>query len=97
MCKAIDDPRTGNDVFAKLYGAASVYYNYSGAAECFRLNGDSDPHGLNEWDWQVNIIFTLFFSYLLNHLLSLIFSSIHYQTAKSNRFLQPKICHQHNS
>ncbi|GAY33020.1 alpha/beta-Hydrolases superfamily protein [Citrus sinensis] len=52
MCKAIDDPKTGNDVFAKLYGAASVYYNYSGTAKCFDLNGDSDPHGLSEWGWQ---------------------------------------------
>ncbi|KAH9738061.1 alpha/beta-Hydrolases superfamily protein [Citrus sinensis] len=49
---SIDDPKTGNDVFAKLYGAASVYYNYSGTAKCFDLNGDSDPHGLSEWGWQ---------------------------------------------
>ncbi|XP_040373099.1 lysosomal Pro-X carboxypeptidase isoform X2 [Rosa chinensis] len=52
MCKAIDDPTTGNDTFAKLYGAATVYYNYSGTAKCFDLNDKSDPHDLGGWDWQ---------------------------------------------
>ncbi|XP_038720600.1 lysosomal Pro-X carboxypeptidase-like isoform X2 [Tripterygium wilfordii] len=52
MCKAIDDPATGNDTFAKLYGAASVYYNYSGDATCFDFYDDSDPHGLGGWTWQ---------------------------------------------
>ncbi|KAM3689599.1 hypothetical protein ACJW31_09G057700 [Castanea mollissima] len=32
MCKAIDNPTTENDTFAKLYSAANIYYNYSGAA-----------------------------------------------------------------
>lgn len=53
MCKAIDDPTTGNDTLAKLYGAASVYYNYTGTATCFDLDDDSDPHGLGGWSWQV--------------------------------------------
>lgn len=53
MCKAIDDPTTGNDTFAKLYGAANVYYNYSGTATCFDLDDDSDPHDLGDWTWQV--------------------------------------------
>ncbi|KAL9672083.1 hypothetical protein QQ045_028331 [Rhodiola kirilowii] len=52
MCKAIDDPTAGNDTFAKLYGAANVYYNYSGDATCFKLNDYSDPHGMEEWVWQ---------------------------------------------
>ncbi|KAH7512208.1 hypothetical protein FEM48_Zijuj12G0066200 [Ziziphus jujuba var. spinosa] len=52
MCKAIDDPATGNNTFAKLYGAANVYYNYSGTATCFNLDDDSDPHGLGGWRWQ---------------------------------------------
>ncbi|KAB5552969.1 hypothetical protein DKX38_010280 [Salix brachista] len=52
MCKAIDDPKTGNNTFAKLYGAASVYYNYSRTATCFDLDDDSDPHGLGGWSWQ---------------------------------------------
>lgn len=53
MCKAIDDPETGDDIFSKLHGAANVYYNYSGKVECFDLNDDSDPHGLSMWSWQV--------------------------------------------
>ncbi|KAF7147979.1 hypothetical protein RHSIM_Rhsim03G0069400 [Rhododendron simsii] len=52
MCKAIDDPTGGNDTFAKLYGAANVYYNYSGDATCFDLDDNSDPHGLSGWTWQ---------------------------------------------
>ncbi|KAL0555311.1 hypothetical protein IC582_009254 [Cucumis melo] len=52
MCKAIDDSRTGNDTFAKLYGAANVYYNYTGTATCFDLDDDSDPHDLGDWTWQ---------------------------------------------
>ncbi|WCJ34246.1 Serine carboxypeptidase S28 family protein [Euphorbia peplus] len=52
MCKAIDDPTTGNDTFAKLYGAASIYYNYSGTATCFDLDDHSDPHGMAAWSWQ---------------------------------------------
>lgn len=52
MCKAIDDPKTGNNTFEKLYGAANIYYNYSGDATCFDLADDSDPHGLGGWTWQ---------------------------------------------
>lgn len=52
MCKAIDDPKNGDDMFAKLYAAVNIYYNYSGTATCFDLNDDSDPHGLGGWTWQ---------------------------------------------
>ncbi|KAI3473369.1 hypothetical protein Pfo_030659 [Paulownia fortunei] len=52
MCKAIDDPKTGNNTFEKLYGAANIYYNYTGEAKCFDLIDDSDPHGLGGWTWQ---------------------------------------------
>eukprot|EP00262_Sarcandra_glabra_P004407 TRINITY_DN15390_c0_g1_i3.p1 TRINITY_DN15390_c0_g1~~TRINITY_DN15390_c0_g1_i3.p1 ORF type:complete len:444 (-),score=46.37 TRINITY_DN15390_c0_g1_i3:46-1344(-) len=52
MCSAIDDPTVGNDTFAKLYGAANIYYNYTGNAKCFDLADNSDPHGLSGWQWQ---------------------------------------------
>uniref|UniRef100_A0A5B6ZVA8 Putative lysosomal Pro-X carboxypeptidase-like n=1 Tax=Davidia involucrata TaxID=16924 RepID=A0A5B6ZVA8_DAVIN len=52
MCKAIDDPTAENDTFAKLYGAANIYYNFTGKATCFDLNDDSDQHGLDGWTWQ---------------------------------------------
>ncbi|MCK1975036.1 hypothetical protein LNK20_20345, partial [Bacillus safensis] len=52
MCKAIDDPTIGHDTFAKLYGAANIYYNSSGTATCFNLSDHSDPHGLAMWTWQ---------------------------------------------
>lgn len=62
MCKAIDDPTGGNDTFDKLYGAANIYYNYSGVATCFDLDDNSDPHGLSEWTWQVPEYFPKVFS-----------------------------------
>ncbi|XP_077230176.1 uncharacterized protein LOC143863385 [Tasmannia lanceolata] len=54
MCKAIDDPTVGNDTFARLYGAANIYYNYTGNATCFDLNDTSDPHGMEAWWWQAS-------------------------------------------
>lgn len=59
MCKVIDDPSKGDDDFAKLYGAANIYYNYSGGISCFDLMDDSDPHGLGGWAWQVPHKFSL--------------------------------------
>ncbi|MCL7032962.1 hypothetical protein MKW94_015338 [Papaver nudicaule] len=53
MCKAIDDPAAGNDTFAKIYGAASIYYNSSGTAKCFNLSDFSDPHGAGAWGLQL--------------------------------------------
>ncbi|KAL3628205.1 hypothetical protein CASFOL_027251 [Castilleja foliolosa] len=52
MCKAIDDPRTGNNTLEKLYAAANIYYNYTGQSKCFDLLDDSDPHDLGGWSWQ---------------------------------------------
>ncbi|WOL00855.1 lysosomal Pro-X carboxypeptidase-like [Canna indica] len=51
MCKAIDNPTSGNDTFARLYGAMNIYYNYTGAAQCFDLNPSSEI-GYNGWGWQ---------------------------------------------
>ena len=66
MCKAIDNPELGNDTFAKLYGAANIYYNYTGNVDCFNITNDSDKHGLDEWTWQVSIYssFNLFINSL---------------------------------
>ncbi|KAL5726692.1 lysosomal Pro-Xaa carboxypeptidase [Ranunculus cassubicifolius] len=54
MCKAIDDPKTGDDIFAKLYGAANIYYNSTGKTTCFDLQDDSDPRNIDfpAWKWQ---------------------------------------------
>ncbi|KAF8044224.1 hypothetical protein BT93_A2263 [Corymbia citriodora subsp. variegata] len=52
MCKAIDDPGKRDDDFAKLYGAANIYYNYTGGVSCFDLMDNSDPHDLGGWQWQ---------------------------------------------
>ncbi|KAL3628204.1 hypothetical protein CASFOL_027250 [Castilleja foliolosa] len=52
MCKAIDDPSSGNNTLEKLYAVANIFYNYTGEAECFDLLDDSDPHDLGGWSWQ---------------------------------------------
>ncbi|KAH9619333.1 hypothetical protein KSS87_001632 [Heliosperma pusillum] len=52
MCKAIDNPKVGDDTFAKLYGAANIYYNYTANQKCFDITSNTDVHGLDEWTWQ---------------------------------------------
>lgn len=52
MCKAIDNPSGGTDLLSRLYGAANVYYNYTGGSSCFDLHS-SDPHGESGWSFQV--------------------------------------------
>ncbi|GAB2272150.1 hypothetical protein Dimus_006970 [Dionaea muscipula] len=53
MCKAIDNPKLGNDTFAKLYGGVNVYYNYTGNVKCFDLDHhSSDKPGFDQWTWQ---------------------------------------------
>lgn len=51
MCKTIDNPSGGTDLLSRLYGAANVYYNYTGSSSCFDLR-PSDPHGESGWDFQ---------------------------------------------
>ncbi|KAI3471783.1 hypothetical protein Pfo_028436 [Paulownia fortunei] len=46
------NPLPAYPVKQKLYGAANIYYNYTGEAKCFDLIDDSDPHGLGGWTWQ---------------------------------------------
>ncbi|KAK7267031.1 hypothetical protein RIF29_19695 [Crotalaria pallida] len=52
MCEVIDSSVKGNNTLDKLHAAASIYYNYTGSVKCFDLNDNSDPHGLQEWQWQ---------------------------------------------
>lgn len=59
MCKEIDDPKKGNNTWEKLYGAANIYYNYTGNLNCFDLSDHPDPHGLSEWSWQVPLFLLL--------------------------------------
>jgi len=51
MCKAIDNPSGSTDLLSQLYGAANVYYNYTGRSSCFDLR-PSDPHGEDGWQFQ---------------------------------------------
>ncbi|RRT82363.1 hypothetical protein B296_00013103 [Ensete ventricosum] len=49
--RAIDNPTSGNDTFARLYGAMNIYYNYTGKAACFDIDADSldDTVGMDGW------------------------------------------------
>lgn len=64
MCKIIDAFRPGTAILQRAFAAASLYYNYSKTENCFNLEGNSDDHGLNGWDWQVRQIKNLFDSTL---------------------------------
>jgi hypothetical protein len=57
MCEAIDrsvKEKHATSIFDNLYGAANIYYNYSGTTKCFDLKDNSDPHDLGGWQWQVH-------------------------------------------
>uniref|UniRef100_A0A0D6QT28 Lysosomal Pro-X carboxypeptidase n=1 Tax=Araucaria cunninghamii TaxID=56994 RepID=A0A0D6QT28_ARACU len=53
MCKAIDDPSASRNILDRLYGAANIFYNYTGNLSCFDLGG-SDPHGEEGWQFQAS-------------------------------------------
>ncbi|KAL0910465.1 hypothetical protein M5K25_021450 [Dendrobium thyrsiflorum] len=61
MCKAIDNPNTGNDTFSKLYGAMNIYYNFTGTAgECFNVSAaGTNRLGYSGWSWQTCTEFDL--------------------------------------
>lgn len=50
VCKEIDNAPDGTSVLDRVFKGISVYYNYTGTAECFEL--DDDPHGMSGWNWQ---------------------------------------------
>lgn len=35
ICRVIDSLPEGSDILSRIFAGASVYYNYSGQAECF--------------------------------------------------------------
>uniref|UniRef100_A0A5B7BS65 Putative lysosomal Pro-X carboxypeptidase n=1 Tax=Davidia involucrata TaxID=16924 RepID=A0A5B7BS65_DAVIN len=50
VCRKIDDCPDGTSVLERIFEGVSVFYNYTGAADCFQL--DDDPHGMDGWNWQ---------------------------------------------
>ncbi|KAL8488540.1 hypothetical protein ACS0TY_024717 [Phlomoides rotata] len=52
MCKIIDRSSPRATKLSRAFEAASLYYNYSQGEKCFKLEGESDDHGLHGWDWQ---------------------------------------------
>eukprot|EP00252_Welwitschia_mirabilis_P023507 TRINITY_DN665_c0_g1_i1.p1 TRINITY_DN665_c0_g1~~TRINITY_DN665_c0_g1_i1.p1 ORF type:complete len:505 (+),score=77.57 TRINITY_DN665_c0_g1_i1:286-1800(+) len=50
VCKAIDSFGNSTDLLEQIFAGVSIYYNYSGDAECFDI--DDDPHGESGWNWQ---------------------------------------------
>ncbi|MFS7973622.1 putative lysosomal Pro-Xaa carboxypeptidase [Helianthus anomalus] len=50
VCKAIDDSADGTNVLDRIFKGVSVYYNYTGKADCFEVDEDLD--GMDGWDWQ---------------------------------------------
>ncbi|XP_011017986.1 PREDICTED: lysosomal Pro-X carboxypeptidase isoform X2 [Populus euphratica] len=52
MCKIIDGFPSGASKITRVFAAASLYYNYSRAEKCFKLEHGPDAHGLHGWNWQ---------------------------------------------
>ncbi|XP_077214939.1 serine carboxypeptidase S28 family protein isoform X2 [Tasmannia lanceolata] len=50
VCRVIDGYPSGTNVLDRIFGGVSIYYNYTGAVDCFDLG--YDPHGLSGWNWQ---------------------------------------------
>jgi len=55
MCKIIDGFPSGASKITRVFAAASLYYNYSRAEKCFKLEHGPDAHGLHGWNWQVHV------------------------------------------
>ncbi|CAE5963496.1 unnamed protein product [Arabidopsis arenosa] len=36
----------------RAFAAANLFYSYSDSENCFDIENQTDPHGLNGWDWQ---------------------------------------------
>ncbi|KAL2497490.1 alpha/beta-Hydrolases superfamily protein [Abeliophyllum distichum] len=52
MCKIIDGFSPGATKLSRAFAAASLYYNYSQTEKCFKLEDETDAHGLHGWNWQ---------------------------------------------
>ncbi|CAO2830295.1 unnamed protein product [Amaranthus hypochondriacus] len=50
VCRRMDSAADGTSILDRIFYGVSVYYNYSGTVECFKL--DDDPHGMSGWQWQ---------------------------------------------
>ncbi|KAL8231187.1 hypothetical protein R6Q57_000965 [Mikania cordata] len=50
VCKQIDNLAEGVNILDRIFKGVSIYYNYTGEADCFELA--DDPHGMSGWDWQ---------------------------------------------
>uniref|UniRef100_A0A1D1XIT9 Lysosomal Pro-X carboxypeptidase n=1 Tax=Anthurium amnicola TaxID=1678845 RepID=A0A1D1XIT9_9ARAE len=50
VCRNIDSYTDQIGILERIYAGVNVYYNYSGAVDCFDL--EDDPHGMSGWDWQ---------------------------------------------
>lgn len=53
MCKIIDGSSPQSTKLSRAFAAASLYYNYSQTEKCFKLEDETDEHGLSGWNWQV--------------------------------------------
>ncbi|KAF5749695.1 lysosomal Pro-X carboxypeptidase [Tripterygium wilfordii] len=50
VCQKIDNCPDGTSILERIFEGVSIYYNYTGEANCFQL--DDDPHGVDGWNWQ---------------------------------------------
>ncbi|XP_057951809.1 uncharacterized protein LOC131146308 [Malania oleifera] len=50
VCRKIDSCPNPSNVLECIFEGVSIYYNYTGSKNCFKL--DDDPHGMDGWNWQ---------------------------------------------
>lgn len=51
VCRKIDDCPDGTSTLERVFEGVSIFYNYTGQAECFELEDTSDV-GTDGWNWQ---------------------------------------------
>ncbi|PRQ48301.1 putative lysosomal Pro-Xaa carboxypeptidase [Rosa chinensis] len=51
VCRKIDGCPDGTSTLERIFEGISVYHNYSGKADCFELEDESDV-GTDGWNWQ---------------------------------------------
>ncbi|CAK9160027.1 unnamed protein product [Ilex paraguariensis] len=64
VCIKIDSCSDRTSILERIFEGISVYYNYTGAVDCFDL--DDDPHGTDGWIWQGNIMLVASLSALID-------------------------------
>lgn len=84
VCSKLGDEKlTGNALLKAIFNAVSVYYNYTGSAECFDIEQQATKDlGDKGWGFQVSRIYN--FCYVKLERLIILINNIH-KSVRNNR------------